>query len=113
MQHKLFTKAIQAKLEKNARENPNGDKAYKPVVKVFTPDANATWLFTELDAEGLLFGLCDLGLGMPELGYVSLAELLGLRGPMGLKVERDAWFEANKTLVEYAEEARAKERIVA
>jgi Protein of unknown function (DUF2958) len=33
-----------------------------------------------------LFGLCDLGL---ELGYVSLAELTPLRGPLGLPVERD------------------------
>jgi hypothetical protein len=46
---------------------------FKPVVKLFTPDAQCTWLLTEFD-EGtdLAFGLCDLGLGCPELGYVSL-----------------------------------------
>jgi Protein of unknown function (DUF2958) len=37
---------------------------FKPVVKLFTPDAQCTWLLTELD-DGLLFGLCDLGKGEP------------------------------------------------
>ena len=34
-----------------------------------------------------MFGLCDLG--FPELGYVSLNELQGVRGPLGLGIERD------------------------
>jgi len=50
------------------------------VVKLYTPNAGATWLLSELDAEGIAFGLCDLGLGFPELGYVSLAELEAFRG---------------------------------
>ena len=32
-----------------------------------------------------MFGLCDLG--FPELGYVSLSEMQGVRGPFGLGVE--------------------------
>jgi hypothetical protein len=63
-----------------------GEMDHPPVVKLFTPDANATWLISEVDPDDpdRLFGLCDLGLGYPELGYVSLAELLALRGPLGL-----------------------------
>ena len=48
----------------------NGEKAQEtwdfqpmPVVKLFTPDANATWLLTEIypgDTD-IAFGLCDLG----------------------------------------------------
>ena len=40
---------------------------FKPVVKLFTADAQCTWLLTEID-EGtdLAFGLCDLGLGCPD-----------------------------------------------
>lgn len=85
-----------------------------PVVKLFTPDANATWLLTELDPDepDRAFGLCDLGLGSPELGYVSLAELEALRGPMGLAVERDAHFRADRPLSAYAAAARAAGRIV-
>lgn len=37
-----------------------------PVVALFTPDAQATWLLSELDPEepDFAFGLCDLGLGL-------------------------------------------------
>jgi integrase len=43
----------------------------------------------ELDSDGLAFGLCDLGMGEPELGYVSLTELRTVRGKLGLPIERD------------------------
>jgi hypothetical protein len=81
---------------------------FEPVVKLFTPDAAATWLLTELDPEDadLAFGLCDLGLGSPELGYVRISELERVRGRFGLPVERDRHFRPNRTLNAYAEAAR-------
>ena len=80
---------------------------FYPVVKLFTPDAGATWLLTEIDPDepDLAFGLCDLGLGFPELGSVSLSELAALRGRLGLPVERDLYFVARKPLSTYAREA--------
>jgi hypothetical protein len=41
-----------------------------PVVRLFTPDAHATWLLAALDpADGdTAYGLIDLGIRMPELG---------------------------------------------
>jgi Protein of unknown function (DUF2958) len=86
-----------------------------PVVKLFTPDAGATWLLTEvdLDDENRCFGLCDLGLGFPELGYVSVRELQSVRGGLGLTVERDLHFVATKPLSAYVKEARLADRIVA
>lgn len=83
------------------------------VVKLFTPDAGATWLLTELDPADpdLAFGLCDLGLGCPELGYVHITELESLRGPMGLPVERDLHFEADRRISTYAADARQADRI--
>jgi hypothetical protein len=64
---------------------------FEPIVKLFTPDGNATWLLTKLDPNGeyLAFGLCDLGQGEPELGYVGPLELAVARGPLGLSLERD------------------------
>jgi hypothetical protein len=80
-----------------------------PVVKLFTPDAQATWLLTELDADGdRAYGLCDLGVGMPELGYVSISELESLRGPLGLPIERDTHFVAKHPLSEYAVRAHTE-----
>jgi Protein of unknown function (DUF2958) len=87
---------------------------FKPVVKLFTPDAQCTWLLTELDPDdGLAFGLCDLGMGEPELGYVSLVELQSVRGKLGLPVERDLHFTANKMISVYTEEARQRRYIMA
>ena len=87
---------------------------HTPVVKLFTPVSNATWLLTEIDPDDAdrAFGLCDLGLGCPELGYVSLAELTFVRGRLGPLVERDMYFDADKSISAYAAEARAHGGIV-
>ena len=86
-----------------------------PVLKLFTPDANATWLVTECDIDepNRLFGLADLGLSFPELGWFNLSEIKEIRGRLGLRVERDPHFTADKPLSAYAEEARKHGRIVA
>ena len=111
---KLLTKDIFERLLANGRANRDADGLpleetidHKPVVKLFTPDAGCTWLISEIDPDDhdRLFGLCDLGMGCPELGYVSLSELESVRGRLGLPVERDLWFEADKTLSAYADEA--------
>src|SRR5262249_29727353 len=80
----------------------------------FAPDAGATWLITEMypDDPDILFGLCDLGLGFPELGTVSLSELQTVRGKLGLPVERDLHFVATHPLSVYAEAARLAQGIV-
>jgi hypothetical protein len=85
-----------------------------PVVKLFTPDAGATWLLSEIDPDNHdhAFGLCDLGLGMPELGWVSLAELASVRGRLGLPIEGDLHFRAEKRLSAYVRAARHAGRIV-
>lgn len=118
---KLLTKPIHEQLLRNGRlrlerieqELPEID--FLPVVKFFTPDANCTWLLSELDPEDgdTAFGLCDLGLGSPELGYFSLSELASVRGKLGLPVERDRHFYPDKTVSAYAEEARASGCITA
>jgi hypothetical protein len=93
--------------------NSGGD--FPPVVKLFAPDGGATWLISESDPDDpdRLFGLCDLGMGCPELGYVSLSELVAVRGRLGLPVERDMYFVADKPLSAYALEAHKEGRIVA
>ena len=63
----------------------------KAQVKFFTPDSNWSWYASEFDGEDTFFGLV-IGF-VPELGYFSLSELEGVRGPMGLAIERDLHFE--------------------
>lgn len=118
---KLFTEEQERQLKANGWKNvecivKNGETIdFRPVVKLFCPWGAATWLLTELDPENneIAFGLCDLGMGSPEIGSVSLAEITSVRGPGGLTIERDIYFRADKTLQGYADEARAAGRIMA
>ena len=112
---KLLTEAQRRELTANGERSAAGEAIDPcPVVKLFTPDASATWLLSELDPSDpeRAFGLCDLGLGFPELGYVSLAELAAVRGRLGLPVERDLHFAADRPLSAYAAEAERHGRIV-
>ena len=118
---KLLTKDLKHQLLANGAANArrlerNGEtKDFRPVVKLFCPWGGATWLLSELDPDNpdIAFGLCDLGLGCPELGSVSLAEIEAARGPGGLRIERDLYFKPDKTLRAYADEAEREQRIVA
>ena len=82
------------------------ERDFHPVCKLFLPWTSGTWLLTEIDDEGLAFGLADLGMGCPELGYISIDEICEVRGPAGLRVERDIHWRATKSLSEYATESR-------
>lgn len=94
-----------------ASEDGSTDAA--PVIKLFTPDAGATWLISEMAEDGdTLFGLCDLGMGEPEMGYVSLSEISSVRGRLGLPVERDVSFVGKWPLSAYAKAATRAGRIV-
>jgi hypothetical protein len=106
----LIPDDIRARLLANGAAERETD--HVPVVKLFDPTGAATWLITEMMPDGdTLFGLCDLGFGCPELGYVSLAELESVKGALGLGIERDIHFEAHFPLSVYAEAARIAGRI--
>jgi hypothetical protein len=113
----LMPNDIRARLLANSTSPEETD--HLPVVKYFDPCGAATWIVTELmPAEGdgvepdILFGLCDLGMGCPELGYVSLSELRSVTGRLGLGIERDLYFRARYPLSVYAHAAHRRGRIV-
>jgi hypothetical protein len=109
MPHILIPNDIRDQLLANGAHSAAGEAIDPvPVVKLFTPDANATWLLTELDPERptIAFGLADLGLGCPELGSVSLQEIASVCGPMGLSVERDEHYVETRALSVLAKLAR-------
>ncbi|WP_430912163.1 DUF2958 domain-containing protein [Methylobacterium sp. sgz302541] len=80
----------------------------RPVVRLFTSNGAANWILSELDPKDpdLAFGLCDFGLGSPEIGYVRLSEIQTVTATLGLDVQQDVQFRADKPLSAYAEEAR-------
>ncbi|WP_335306906.1 DUF2958 domain-containing protein [Sphingomonas adhaesiva] len=109
----FLSNPIRARLRANADARraaqadgrPEPDPA--PVLKLFNPIGSATWLVSEMDADGdVVFGLADLGFGCPELGYFSLSEIVAVRLPWGLRIERDVHFTARFPLSVYAEAAR-------
>ncbi len=97
----LMTKALETKMVKNhnrAMETGGGSMDDIPLVKIFTPDGNMTWHFSEYDPERReFFGLCDLGMGFPEMGYASRDEIEGIRGRFGLAPEREMYGSPSKT----------------
>jgi len=115
----LITPEIRARLLANGRRQAAAlhdtweEVDFEPVCKLFTPNADATWLLTELDPADpdLAFGLCDLGIGAPEAGYVRISDLEGSSRPFDLPVERDRLFQADKPLNAYLREARRCGRI--
>lgn len=97
---KLLTQAVRKALPKLYSQE-NVEDPMVPV-KFFDPCGSATWWILEGQPEGIervlydgteddyiMFGLCDLGVGSPELGYVSTNELQAFKGPLGIGIERD------------------------
>lgn len=101
---KLYTQAQYDQLIKNGQ---NRDQDHFPVIKLFMPGTGCTWLITEIDPNepDIAFGLCDLGMGFPELGNVSLEEITSVKTRFG-SVERDLYFTAKYSLSVYTEAAR-------
>jgi len=109
---KLITKEIERKLWSNMAK-PELKRV--PYLKLFNAYGSGTWLLSEINTAAnkvssediVLYGLCDLGQGYPELGYVSLAELKGQLTfghiPM---IERDMYWKPEFTLNEYYDQAR-------
>ncbi len=107
---KLLTKAQEEKLLANGR---NRDQDHAPVVKFFNPMGSATWLLSALDEDGFFHGLCDLGVGSPEIGPVRRAGLENFRNNLtGLGLERDLHFKPSGALSLYADAARKAGHIV-
>jgi hypothetical protein len=90
---KLITKEIEEKLPPLYSQENNDNP--KIIVKFFTPWSNWSWFVTEgrkeEDGDWLLFGMVHGH--EKELGYFTLSELESVRGPGGLKIERDLYFE--------------------
>lgn len=89
---KLLTKEILSKLPAlYSQENTDDPKVICKFFAVFTSWA---WYAIEFDGKDTFFGY--VAGDYPELGYFSLSELQNLKGPLGLRIERDMYFEPIK-----------------
>jgi hypothetical protein len=92
----LLTKELRKRLPALYSQDGKGKEAVI-VVKFFTPWAGWTWYATEFDGVDTFFGLVDGH--ETELGNFSLSELESVKGPFGLTIERDRYWE-EKTIRE-------------
>lgn len=109
----LLTDSLRTALRANAERARMAGHDPVPVLKLFNPCGAATWLTTELDADGdTLFGLADLGFGCPELGSFSLSGISRVRLPLGLRIEHDLHFSTSFPLSRWPEAARRSGSII-
>lgn len=85
-----------------------------PVIRLFTPDADAVWLITEQDPDQpeIFYGISDLGVGRPDTAPIPLGDLHRMRGRHGLPVERDHFWTPAAPLSAYVKAAIEAGRIV-
>ena len=104
---KLLTKEILARLPPLYATDDVAVEEKIAQIKLFTPWTSWTWFGIEYDpADRVFFGLV-VGFET-EFGSFSLDELVAVRGPGGLRVERDIHFRPTRLgdLAEFAAVAR-------
>jgi hypothetical protein len=108
----FLTDDLKQKLLDNGKPE-NRYKDHPPIVRLFIPLTSCSWLLSELDYEepDIAFGLCDLGIGFPELGWVSLHELASVKAGGLLPVICDHDFKASFPMSVYAAAARGEQGI--
>lgn len=95
---KLMTQEVIKNLPGLYSQENKKSEDVKIAVKFFTPWSKWTWFISEGekqdDGDWLFFGMVH---GMEkELGYFSLSELESIKGPFGLKIERDMYYGNHK-----------------
>ena len=109
----LLGAARLAALRANSKHCHQNGHDPQPVVHLYLPGSSHQWLLTEIHTEDdVAFGLCDLGMGFPELGYVDLREVLAAAWSVDIEPRCNLAFRPVAPLSVYAEQARRAQRIV-
>lgn len=91
---KIITKEIADAFKKQGYTGDKDPKDIKIVLKLFNPCGAGTWYLYDKEDEDIYWGFVNLGDPMfAECGTVSMSELMSLRLPFGLHIERDMHFK--------------------
>ena len=91
---KILTKEIETAFKKQGYTGDKETKDIKIILKLFNPTGVGTWYLYEKEDEDIYWAFANLGDSeMAECGTVSISELMSLRLPFGLKIERDMYFK--------------------
>ena len=104
---KLMTRELENRFNEVGDQDEKGLEA-TVIARFFCPWSDWTWYATEFEPEtGTCFGLVS-GFEV-ELGYFNLQELGDVRGPGGLTIERDFYWQ-EKSLREVKDQAEARKQ---
>ncbi len=90
---KLLTKQLVDRFQQVGRQEDKSDPVI--IAKFFNPTGAGTWYATEYNpSDKTFYGYVSIfGDWNDEWGYFSLTELESLKGPFGLGIERDIYFQ--------------------
>jgi hypothetical protein len=89
---KLMTAELRRRIPRSQANTDLEDQIV--FAKFFTPWSNWSWYVIEFDGIDTFYGY-TVGFEK-EFGYFSLSELERARGPYGLKIERDMYWEPTR-----------------
>ena len=91
---KILTQEILAAFKKQGKTGNKSAKDIGIVLKLCNPIGAGTWYIYEKEDEDIYWAFVNLGdIDCAECGTVSMNELMTLRLPLGLHIERDKFFE--------------------
>jgi hypothetical protein len=91
---KIITKQIENAFEKQGYCGDKEMKDIKIIMKLFNPMGAGTWYIYEKEDEDIYWAFVDLGNKYDaEIGTISMKELTSIRLKLGMKIERDMYFE--------------------
>lgn len=90
---KLLTQELVDRFQQVGRQEDKSDPVI--IAKFFNPTGAGTWYATEYNpSDKTFYGYVSIfGDWNDEWGYFSLTELESLKGPYGLGIERDIYFQ--------------------
>lgn len=112
---KIITKEIERCFKKQGDTSNKSPEDIKIVVKLFNPVGPGTWyLYEQIDDDTYLGYVYFDNPDYAECGLVSMSELMSLRLPWGLKIERDKFYKPmSKTLKQVMDAIERKKRNIA
>ena len=91
---KILTQEVLNAFKKQGKTGNKSAKDIKIVLKLFSPVGAATWYIYEKETDDIYWAFVNLGdIDCAECGTVSMSELMALRLPFGLHIERDMYFK--------------------
>lgn len=94
---KIITKAIEKALYRQGDTRYKHPEDIKVIFKLFNPGGGQTWYIYEKIDDDIYMAFVNLGnADFAECGTISLSEIISLKLPMGITIERDLYFPIGK-----------------